>query len=617
MTKAYSYIRFSTPEQLKGNSQDRQKMLAERYCKAKGLILDSTLKDLGKSAFKGDHVRKGALGVFLEKIEAGEILPGSVLIAESADRLSREAPYNALKQFMSIIEHGISLVTLDDSEYSEENATVFSKETLNEDLTTLIQYVGEIVRAHKESKRKSGLGKRAWEKKRHKTVNGEIKLTGRVPFWINYDKAEKKFTKNDEAVKAIKLIFQKKLDGKGEKKITHELNIAPSDVVWKPLPRKFKIDQTRGTRGGWEQTTVTKLLRNRQLLGEYEPCKMVDGRRKPNGVMIPNYFPKVIDADLFNRVQNLLDERSKVKGNTGGKTGKANNVFAHIVKCGFCGNPMHFVDKGRASSKNSKTLHCSHSREKNSECTAKPIHYDEFSDLIFENFEELDLSQLMPEEKETKAEIKKLSGEIDANKGVISELLKQEENGALRILRTPFTEASGALERELNKIVIARKELEIKNEGLIKDREILMNQKTSLEKDFEVAKEIRQLLDQTTDENELINFRLKLRSVLISMIDWIKIYPRQSDPQRLEKLIVKRNELMKSNKPYSLNTKMRISALNESIKLIEEGKEDDPEPESGLILMHDSKTIDKVRIKLNGGNIRSIYLKRYTQNPIQ
>ena len=88
--KAYSYLRFSTPEQSKGDSKRRQIEGAEEYAKANGLVLDEKLRDEGISAYSGANRDKGALGGFLKKVEKGLIPTGSVLIVESLDRLSRE-----------------------------------------------------------------------------------------------------------------------------------------------------------------------------------------------------------------------------------------------------------------------------------------------------------------------------------------------------------------------------------------------------------------------------------------------------------------------------------------------------------------------------------------------
>ncbi len=52
---AYSYVRFSTPEQSKGDSLRRQEEKAEAYCQRHGWAMDRTLtlRDLGVSAFRG------------------------------------------------------------------------------------------------------------------------------------------------------------------------------------------------------------------------------------------------------------------------------------------------------------------------------------------------------------------------------------------------------------------------------------------------------------------------------------------------------------------------------------------------------------------------------------
>jgi DNA invertase Pin-like site-specific DNA recombinase len=83
--KAFSYIRFSTPDQLKGDSLRRQLQSSREYAESRGLILDETLsmRDLGLSAYHGEHRTKGALGKFLELVDTGEIPKGSTLIVES------------------------------------------------------------------------------------------------------------------------------------------------------------------------------------------------------------------------------------------------------------------------------------------------------------------------------------------------------------------------------------------------------------------------------------------------------------------------------------------------------------------------------------------------------
>ena len=64
-TQAYSYIRSSRPEQLKGDSLQRQLEGSQQWADELGLPLDTQLRDLGLSAYSGAHREKGAIGKFL------------------------------------------------------------------------------------------------------------------------------------------------------------------------------------------------------------------------------------------------------------------------------------------------------------------------------------------------------------------------------------------------------------------------------------------------------------------------------------------------------------------------------------------------------------------------
>src|SRR5215469_13861113 len=83
--RAFSYRRFSTPEQAKGHSLKRQTDAAEAWCAARGVELDRelTFEDLGVSAFHGRNVEVGALGAFLRAVEDGRVPHGSYLLSRA------------------------------------------------------------------------------------------------------------------------------------------------------------------------------------------------------------------------------------------------------------------------------------------------------------------------------------------------------------------------------------------------------------------------------------------------------------------------------------------------------------------------------------------------------
>ena len=154
MTIAYSYIRFSTKEQIKGDSFRRQTEDCEIYLKAHPeLTLDTDLNmfDAGISAYKGKHISHGALGNFLKLVEAGKLVKGSVLLIENIDRLSRLKPTEALRIFDNIIHAGIKIVTL-------QSGTEYTEESINKIPGQLYTIVGEIQRARQEVERKGFFG---------------------------------------------------------------------------------------------------------------------------------------------------------------------------------------------------------------------------------------------------------------------------------------------------------------------------------------------------------------------------------------------------------------------------------------------------------------------------
>jgi DNA invertase Pin-like site-specific DNA recombinase len=549
--KAYSYIRFSSPEQEKGDSLRRQIQLSEEYCKQNGLILDDTLKltDKGLSAYKGHHRTKGALGEFLRLVEAGEIPQGSILLVENLDRLSREQVLDALNQFTGIIRAGIKVVTLQDGmEYDQES--------INQNWAQLIISITYMARAHEESKLKSERVAAAWENKRN---NGDKKLTAKAPAWVRLSEDRTKFILIPEAAKAVELIYRKKLAGKGTGRIERELNEDPN--VWKP-PKTG-----RNKTGGWRGSYINKILRSRAVIGEFQPHK----KGQPIGDPIPDYFPPVIDKDLFYQVQAILKANAEKNGNAGGKTGKANNLFVHIAKCGLCGYPMHFINKGKPP-KGGKYLVCDASRRLKT-CTAKPIRYEEFEQLFFDNFEELDISQLIPGEDETQARINELEKLLTVNRQRLLEIDSKVENFSDTIGRTKDSRIREQLEKKLSQAFDDKERLESENKKFEREITELRQQKAGLEKDIEQAKEIYQLLNSAQGEAERIELRLRLRQQIQKSIEWIKIYPLQEPYQEIQET-----------------------------------------EEPGIVKIMKSKYIDKVRIKFRGSrDLRVLYLKNHAE----
>ena len=85
-TPCIIYARFSSAQQERGSSIERQLELARAHIQRMGWTEVEVVMDKGRSAWKGDHLRQGNLGNLNKRIMAGEIAPGTVLLAEKLDR---------------------------------------------------------------------------------------------------------------------------------------------------------------------------------------------------------------------------------------------------------------------------------------------------------------------------------------------------------------------------------------------------------------------------------------------------------------------------------------------------------------------------------------------------
>lgn len=349
MPKAYSYVRFSTPEQARGDSLRRQLSKAHEWCEKRGLGLDDSLRDLGVSAFKGTHSAIGALRSFLDRVESGEVERGSYLIVESLDRLSREAVLDAAARLFDLIRAGITVVTLTDGqEYSEER--------LRADWTPLIMSITVMARAHEESRIKGERVGAAWARKRDVARSEGVPISSRCPSWLRL--VDRSYEVVPQHVEIVRRIFELAIEGYGQRAIVMRLN---RDSI--PIFRGSKKST-----GGWQTSTIRRVLTSRTVLGEYQPHTGSHraGTWKPEGEPIKNYYPAVVTEDDYWRAQRSLGGRRAGDGSrgVGGRRGKGvSHLLIGLAKCTRCGGAMHFINKGRPP-KGGTYFECSTARRK-------------------------------------------------------------------------------------------------------------------------------------------------------------------------------------------------------------------------------------------------------------
>jgi DNA invertase Pin-like site-specific DNA recombinase len=370
--RAFSYVRMSTDVQLKGDSLRRQLDQSREYAAQQGwdLLEEDQLRDIGVSAFSAANVSGGALGQFLEAIRNRRVEPGSFLIVESLDRLSRQEVLKSLGVFIEIVNSGVNIVTLADGR-------TYTAATGFEDL---IFSIVSMSRAHDESRTKSIRLSAAWSNKRK---NAETrKLTAQCPGWLKLSSDKKRFEVIQKRADIVVSIFQDSTAGVGNYSITRRLN----EMHVPPFGRSR----------GWRSSSVNKILANRAVLGEFQPHRLVDGRRVPDGDAIKDYFPAIIDEQLFYRAQNARDQR-RVKG-AGRKGPNVSNLFSGLATCAYCGSKMRFENKGPGP-KGGTYLVCDSAR-RGLRCEKTAWRYDAFEASFLAFVKEVDLERLVHREDE-------------------------------------------------------------------------------------------------------------------------------------------------------------------------------------------------------------------------
>ncbi|WP_250501679.1 recombinase family protein [Caballeronia sp. AZ7_KS35] len=334
--KAYSYLRFSTPEQAQGDSFRRQTALAEAYAVEHGLELDTGLRfaDQGVSAFRGKNAATGALRLFLRAVEDGDIDSDCFLLVESLDRISRSVVTEAQGLFLSIISMGVTLVTLADRKE-------YSKAAIDRNPMDLIMSLLVMIRAHEESLTKSTRLKQAWIGKRAKVQEGGHILTSKAPGWLRLGNGE--FEVVEDRASVVRQVFQWTLNGQGKEAIARTLN----EQGVSPF----------GRASHWHASYIHKVLTNPAVIGTLTTGTLehVDGKaqRQPLDT-IPNYYPPIIDQETFSRVQALKATSTKTKGRA-----VVQNVLAGLAVCPECGSRMTRVTKGATTKAGKPYLVCS------------------------------------------------------------------------------------------------------------------------------------------------------------------------------------------------------------------------------------------------------------------
>ena len=392
---AYFYERVSSTNQLEGDGLERQEMMCARFCAKHDLREAGVLKDQGLSAYHRAHRKKGVLRFFIEARKAGDIPAGSTLVVETWDRFSRSSISVSERELHELWDNDLSL-----SIVSQD--WIVTEEMYNTDISVSVMLKLQQKEANYYSEKLSGRISATWSirRQRFEEIGTKFASESDCPDWLYVKDGD--FAVKEDYANVVRRIFE----------------LASRGISGSTIAQMFNKEGIPTSTGGrWGHGNVSRILRNRQVIG-------VKNVRKDSDEEIENYFPPIIERTLFTKVRAIIDEKTPKKGSgrRGGPNGKCVNILKGMTYCS-CGAAM-----SSGESNGRVRLRCI---RPSAECGAKhrSILYDEtlfLSAFMDAQWEKLFKTQL--DDKKIRVLKKKLAREVELADKYEGELKNVQKN---------------------------------------------------------------------------------------------------------------------------------------------------------------------------------------------
>ena len=296
------------------------------------------LHDLGLSGYSGANAKRGALSALQDLLKAGQIAPGTILIVEAFDRLTRLPLPEAVSLLLGLIQGGLTVVTLTDG-HTWSSITLTSLESFLLSVLTLY-------RGYQESAQKSERLRAVFQ--RHRDTNSQ-QAFGAAPGWLSRPDKFSPWVVDQQKADVVRRVFEFAAKGYGSKAIAKRAN----KEGW-VVPTRLNF-----TEGRWHPQMPGQLLRDRAVLGEHEhrihthEAHEQSWRGLSAGPAIPDYYPRIVSDDLWSKAQASIETRRVSKR----RDEHFFNIWSGLLYCGHCGAPIQRKSESRGHSKG--TLVCS------------------------------------------------------------------------------------------------------------------------------------------------------------------------------------------------------------------------------------------------------------------
>jgi DNA invertase Pin-like site-specific DNA recombinase len=416
--------------------------MAQEWCEQHGHVLDTSLvlEDLGMSGFSGANLKKGALKALHQLCQDGKIEPGTILLIEALDRLTRMPLPEAAALMLSLINSGLTIVTLTDGKVWDQSGMA--------NLEPFLMSVLTLFRGHQESEYKSSRLRKTFA--HHRDI-GSQQAFGSAPGWLSRADKHSPWLVDQEKAEVVRKVFEMCALGYGSKSIAKQAN----KENW-PVPTRLNR-----TDGRWHAQMPGILLRNRAVLGEHEhhihthEARAESWHGLPTGRVNPDYYPRIVDEGLWNRAQASIETRRVAKR----RDAHYFNIWTGLLFCGHCGAPLQRKAETRGRSHGS--VDCADKIAGITKCPPMAINHLDLA--LLQSLYRIGISLGIKPNQDRESEIAALEGR-QRELNVSSERLAE----AIAITNTPIK----PLTAKLNQVASELHEIRLKLESIKQSREL-------------------------------------------------------------------------------------------------------------------------------------------------
>ena len=304
--RAALYARFSSDNQ-REESIDAQLRAMREYCLRNNVVIANEYCDHARSATTDDRPE------FQRLIRESKNCEFNIVIVHKLDRFSRDR-YDSAYYKRELKRSGVSLISvLENLDDSPESIIL---ESVLEGMSEY--YSRNLAREVMKGMRESALQCRA--------------VGGCAPFGYKINPETKRYEIEEDEIDAVRMIFDKVLEGVGYGDIIHDLN-----------------SMGYLTRGGkpFGKNSLHEILRNEKYRGVYifNRVEKKDVNRKRNNhrsknpeemIRIEGGVPQIIDDKVWEGVQAILNSRTKHR--VSNNSGKETYLLTGKIICGECGH---------------------------------------------------------------------------------------------------------------------------------------------------------------------------------------------------------------------------------------------------------------------------------------